>query len=225
MTLSFSHYLLEGYIEFHENIVPVMVIEDPKTFGNFISELSTQINGGEGKAILAEDLKVLAFSKEVEIITDPILADINSHKITNKLLTVLREKAMESENFIATQEIKSQISKYAEQIVFSSDLPICYDDEIEISSLFKGLSIKISNDGLCLAEKMIEYVRILQMLLGIKLVIFANLKCYLNEDDLGRFYQLVGYLKINVILLENIVRGKIDGEEMYIIDRDLCRIC
>ena len=66
MNLAYSEYGLN--IEFKENVVNHLVIENQDLLTQIVSELYGQCNGSDGEFILSDETKELKIEKEVSIV-------------------------------------------------------------------------------------------------------------------------------------------------------------
>lgn len=72
-------------LEFRENEVQVITIENREYFSAFLQNLYNQSQGSEGDIILSEGEKILSLNKVAEIVWNPFSVDINNKKILGKL--------------------------------------------------------------------------------------------------------------------------------------------
>ena len=84
------------FIEFIENQVATLVIENQKVFSEFVQNLNQQINGDEGDLILSDEDKELSFSKQAVLVTNPFTLNCNEKRIVNKLYKELQDTTNET---------------------------------------------------------------------------------------------------------------------------------
>ena len=66
------HPSIMHHIEFQENSIQIIVVENPHLFYDYANDLYTQCNmGGEGSFILSEQDKEMTLSKVACMITSP----------------------------------------------------------------------------------------------------------------------------------------------------------
>ncbi len=218
-----THSIFSEPLKFQENQINVLILESPTVFTGLIEELISQYNGQEGRFVLSEKFKPINIAKSMDIITDMISLDINSRKIITKLHNLLQDKTL-NEYFTETIEIKGAIARYMDSITANSDVPLTYNDDIDICSLFKATDVKIDSIYDNLAEKITDYLLFCRDMLKVKCFVFINLKCFISPENLIELYKMIGYNKIQVLLFENTQRPKLNGERLRIIDKDLCEI-
>ena len=220
MKLVYARYGLQ--IDMKENRVDTLVIENPFAMVELVSQLWEQSNGGEGDFILSFD-KTLKIEKNMEVILNPFSLDFNNRKITSALYGVLEETA--NSYVLEKAEINSSCIQVLEQILLSqSYMGIEYELDFAWNELFKLYGVKITKDYSSLLEKLIEYIKIMATLCGVRVICLVNIKCYLNSEELLELIRNVHYNKIQLVLVESQEAEKIADENIYIIDKDNCLI-
>ena len=68
------------------------------------------------------------------------------------------------------------------------------------------------------------YFFVLSELLGKKLLIFVNIRSYLENDQIRELMKNAVYNEISLLFIENIQRDFSKDEKYYIIDKDNCEI-
>lgn len=222
MRLSYS--LFETPIIFNENQVNVVVIENQKAFTDFAMALRIKCDGGEAECSLFKNFEEVKFDKFADVVTDIITLDCNNKKIISRLYSKLNEIAFQEENYTLTLEMLSKINEYLLTITNSLPCEINFDENIELGVLFKGVSLRVDMYDGSLLDKLCNYIEMMNEFCKVEVFIFINLKSFFNVQELAEFYKFVNYKKINVLLVENVCRDSIDGENIKIIDNDLCEI-
>ena len=95
-------------------------------------------------------------------------------------------------------------------------------DTLEVSKLFRFYLDQPDE----IMERVTEYCKAKVMSEKIKLIIFVNLHCFFDSNELSAIFTQLGYDHIPVLLLENRIQNsdKTELEDIYIIDKDLCEI-
>lgn len=219
------HPDINYHIVFNENIVNVIVVENPKIFRGFIEELVRQCAGEEGSFLLSDCEEEIEISKNVELVIDCFNLDFNQKKILNKVYNYLKHLSMGDKYYLKTSEIQMTIFRYLEELISSSEHPLVYAADLDIISIFKSADLKIETNYDTLLEKLVDYINIVQEYCGMSCIIFVNLKTYLAEEELKQLYVYASYKKIHIMLLEGRLYNEIlDLEKVFILDNDLCEI-
>ena len=75
-----------------------------------------------------------------------------------------------------------------------------------------------------LLEHLIRYIKLVVKLLGVKLIIFVNLRSYLSDRQFMGLIQEIKYQEIKALFIENQEKACMEGVMRYSIDRDGCEI-
>lgn len=220
------HPYIERQIIFDESKINVLTIENQKLFSEVVQEIISVLNGGNSKFVLSEGMDIINISKVGELCIDIFSCEINSKKAITKLYEILREKSVDEDMHLKTNQILSSIFSYTEDLIFEfGEYELSYNLDTDITNIFKAVDVKFDLSDKTYLEKLLDYVYINSEFLSKKLFIFVNLKSFLLEEELEEFYKMMFYKKINILLLESFEREyKFDCEEYYIIDKDLCQI-
>ncbi len=200
------------------------VIESPELFARYVQELVCQCNGESGSFVLSQNDKIVEMSKYVEIIFNPLGIDINNKKIVNKLYLDLEQLAKQEEMYFQTQQMRQVLVEYLMELEQKSEYILSFQQEIDLSAIFKAVGIKheiIEEDYL---EKLIRYMKVITQVLGIKIIIFINLRSYLIDMQMEQLLKEAIYQEIQVLLVENKERTCLKDAFRYIIDNDKCEI-
>lgn len=222
--MKLSHTEIERCIEFEENKINVLVIENAAFFTEIINELNNQIKKIEGRFVLSRNLKEIKIDRKCELVIDFFNLTFNSSKIKKELYNRLESVSVNEKNYLESNEIKNRIIKFCYEIEDEIDFDLDINEEFTFKDIFKAIKLKINDENFSFSENLIEYMNIFEKFIGIKLFIFVNLKNFLSEKDLELFYQFIFYNKYKVLLIESNDSKKLDQEKKIIIDKDLCEI-
>lgn len=212
-------------IDWAENRVPVLAVEEPRRFRRAVQELIVQADGGRGNFVLSQDGQPLAFSKHCEVITDPLGLELNDRSAQAMLGKWMKATAVSAAHDAQTKEICQQVLHWIEELTRESDEPLIFSREIEWTQLIKACGIQFDGEEGDLPEKILRRMRIAQSYLCKACFIFVNLKRYLSQDELNELYQQAFYRKIRMMLVENpcpVIDARV--ETAWIIDQDDCEI-
>lgn len=207
-----------------ENLVTEWVIESPNLFSRYVQELLQQCEGEDGQFVLSHKEKIIEISKHMEIILDPFRVEINSKKILTKLYTGLDKLAKSEEMYLQTRQIIQSLIEYLLDLEQKSDYFLGFEQEIDLTLLFKAVGIKHEIIEENYFENLIRYIRTVSSVLGIKIIAFVNLRSYLDDVQLECLLKEANYQEIKILLIENQQRTCLKGTFCYIIDSDKCEI-
>lgn len=214
-------------IEFIENRVNLIVIEDKKLFRNYIKEIYNQSidYDDKGRFVLSDNEKEIKLSKEVEVILDYYSLNINNKKTVTKVYNKLKEISLDEDMYIETNKMYSEIIRYIDKIVDISDFPLEFSIDIDIIDVFKISNIKFINDYKDDLEKICNYIEIMTQFIGKNIFVLINFREFFRIEELKELYKFAAYKKIFLVMIENSVNEVCNEyEKVFILDEDICEI-
>ena len=219
------HKNIEKHLEFKENKVNVLVVENNGMLFKLINELQSQIEGKNGTFVLSENGELLNIGKEIELITDVFSLNLNERTSVNRLLNSLTGYTQSAEMINKSRELQMVLNEYLSELTQNEELPVSFADEINMQSLLKALGVEFENEYNSICEKLLVYMRIINRYFQKEVFVLVNLKTFVNEDELKDFYQNAFYEKLNLLLFESTERKSMgNAEEVTVIDEDMCEV-
>lgn len=212
------------FIEFRENRIEQLIIEHPGCFREIVEEMIRQCKGEEGKMTLSDKDKVIDFSGNVLVISDPLNLQRNTKKILSRMYEQMRISIFERSLHQRFYESAAAIEAFAYELDAVSEYAIQYDTNITVQGLLKFLNVKLAEEDQTYPETLSDYLKLVSDLLNIRLIVFVHLKSYLGKEELIQLYQMANYRKIFLLLLESREYEMLEYEHRYIIDSDMCII-
>ncbi len=206
-----------------ENNVRVLVVENPTVLSALIQELRCAVSAGESEWVLSDSNDILPMEKVADLVIDPWSLDLNGKRIKSKLLHYLTDIAQDIhyEEFIKT---RGRLFQYLELISESSSYSLSYNEEFENADLLKWLDVRLDVEAETFLERVVEYVKILGSLCGIRVVFFWGLHAILSPDELQLLYREASYQKVSLVMIESQQGQTLEGEKYTVIDGDCCVI-
>ncbi len=200
------------------------IVESPDLFSKIVQQLQQQINGGSAGFVLSDSEKELDLSKCAEMIINPFAIDFNDKKIQKKLYAELLEISKGEELYLTTQEILNSLNNYFLQLESISGYELETDVEVDMLALFKAMGIQVQDYAADFFETLIQYIKVMADLMKKKLIIFVNIRSYLNDIQIEQVSEIAVYNEIAILFIENIQRDFSKQRRYYIIDKDGCEI-
>ena len=224
MKLVHPDYILQ--ILLAEGSINSLVIENPTQFFKYLEELYTQINSQEGSFVLSEEGSILKISKYIHFIESPFSIDINQKSVLNKILNLLKDEIMSSNEIETFYHINTKLSEMIDSASEAIGFSLQYEEIPDILNLLKVMNIKLAqNKSEHLVETLIDYLKIVSQILGTKIIVFANMNSYLNADDMTFLKEIAMYEKLTLLFIDNCEPKCYNiYDNKYIIDADLCEI-
>lgn len=209
-------------IEFKEDEIYTVVVENKKEFYKLTNELINQSRGEEGKFVLSNK-KILNLKRDLEVITDIYNLDLNSTKSKNKLYKFLN---IEKESYMEKMlEIDSKIYEFILSLENDLDLDIDYDLEIDYTNIYKSIDLRFYEESNSFIEKLINYLNVYVDLFNIDNFVLINMKTFLDKNSFKNLFQYKLNKEINLIFIESEeIRFNSKYDKIYIIDKDLSEI-
>lgn len=210
-------------MELNENQVQLLVIENEKIFADITEQFLKFENNEETELVISEKDKLLQFHKIGQVVINPFGLSVNERKIIQKLYSEI-ESYVQEDWIAETAELHGKIVAYIETIIQKIPYNITFDLEENFQGLMKNYGVRLEEDEGTLVEKLINYVKVIHSLAGIRIVVFIGLQLYLSREELVLFYEFCAYEKVFLIMIENVLKNKINSEKVCIIDQDCCII-
>ena len=218
------HPEIEGQILIDTKKPCLWVIESPSRLSKVLQELIIQVEGKEGNFVLSEKEREYDIAKCVEVIVNPFAVNINDKKILNRLYNELSELAYGESLYLETQEMLSGLQSYFFRVEQESIYTLGLDEIIDISLIWKLLGVKFESCAEDFFETIIQYIKVISMIMKRKLVVFVNLCSYLTEIQVKQLLETANYEEISILFIENTERTFSNESVKYIIDSDECEI-
>lgn len=159
----------------------------------------------EAFTIWGDDGEELSYSNSILLASDPLRLPWDSSELSGRLLTRMEAMLMKDEESRAIfEEYGSLLNGFATQLTFQVEGEYGFAVEWDIKRYLKsfGFGIERGED--------LPYIDSLNMFIDFahdmsleKVLVFINLKTFLNEKDFKRFLERVFFHKIKVLMIEN----------------------
>lgn len=211
----------ENNLNLNDNEVLVIEIENKKYFYRFLNDLNKISKGINSDEILFfKNNKELNINNKITIISDYFNLEFNTKKSINDLNKYINENITEENKYILFKNYEKILKTY-KKIINDIDIPLLVDETLNIENLTKMVNIKI-NEKNELLENLLLLIDIEKIMNNSELIIFVNLKQYLNKLELEELYKYAIYNQINILLIDSQCYGTtMNFEKKLIIDDNL----
>lgn len=120
--------------------------------------------------------------------------------------------------------VSSELLQFMEAMTATVPYQLSTETDLDIMALLKAYDVKIAVDGENPLERLIDYLRALSSICGIRVFVMLNLKHFFTEDQVAQLYEFCFCSKIFLINLEGQENYILPEERCVIIDRDFCFI-
>lgn len=215
---------IETVLDCSENKICTVVVENQRMLYNIIEDIERQIQGLEGESVLSEDNKILRMDKYAEQLMQFMPFDLNKKTLINRIVSYMQKIAVDEIHYEKTREFLAAWEKYCYDLEF--ELPVSLEfTKVNIESLLKSSGITISDDYDSLAEKVLDYIHLVECFECKKLFILVNMRSFVGNEEMQEFINNAVSRHYEVVLLDNREYPLLKNEKRYIIDADMCEIC
>ena len=209
-------------LEIDEQSISVIQVKDIKLFRKILDNINQKINEIENNEIFILDDKEgeISFSKEVFILFDLFNIDFSSKKILTKMYNKIQDTLNQDEEIEFVDklvEVRSVLVRHANELPFNYKIK----EEIKLIDVLKLFEFKIDEQSYqSILEKLELFIDILSTLNISRFLIIPNLKDYLIEEEIIYLYKYSLYNNINLIIIQNDEKEKLEYERKLIIDEN-----
>lgn len=215
--------LFSQLMVFREDNVVSIVIENQKCFYGLIEDISLQMEGNRGQAVLSKDNVPIPFSKNAELIQCFVPFTANNKALLGKIAAEMERTGMDEAHYLKTQTILSEIERYVMELAFDLACEVTAD-KLSLASILKACSITIAETGSTNHERILDYMILVRELERDKLFVFVNMRSYFSDEGMEAFISSVLDHKLKVLLIESSERARLPHEQRLTIDADWCEI-
>ena len=212
---------LENDIEFIDGYVNVIEIENKKYFYRIINDFYKINNDGISDNIkLFNNINEVNVSNKFNIILNYFDFEFDSKKCSNDIAKYLIQEIDDSDKSNIINQYNLLIKK-VNKVVSKVDLPLLINNTIDINTIIKNIKIEIDQKEELL-DNLFLIIDLEKTLSTNRILIFVNLKQYLNKVELEELYKYSIYNNIKIVLIDaQCYGGTLNYENKLIIDSNL----
>lgn len=199
-----------------------LVIEAPEIFERSVVGLHSSFVGISEDVVIDDGEKV-DLGKICDMIFTPFDLSFDKKDIQRKLYNTLSMIA-ETDFGGEYAEVQSAVLRLIDSLVQSSDYDVKIGDFPDIKSYFKLFDISIRNPEGSFASKLIEYIVTVHELTGKRIFLLINCEAYIDDASYAHISKTARYYNLFIVFVARHQIDLIKGENIYIIDSDLCEI-
>ena len=214
----------ENEIQFDEEHINVLTINNSKCFSHIIGILNDKINGIESNEIFLLDEKnqEIKIDRKVHMALDVFNIDYNSRKILNKIYDIIAENIEKNQDYKVGKMVIN-LRNYIIQEINELPFEFIMKSELEIPEILKLYNLKIDDVNYTnILEKVEILIDIISTLKIADILIIPNLKLFLSDDELVELYKYSLYNNVKLLLIERNNKKQLKYERNIIIDENFC---
>lgn len=213
---------IDNEIQLENDKINVIEIENKKYFYKFVMDLYSISEGIETNNIFffSDNIKELNYAGKIELIFNYFDFDFNSKKYINDISKIILSTVNDEQKVSIIKQYNKLVNLY-NKILINIDLPLTINNDDSMDNINKIMKFKIDakND---LLENILLLIDLEAVIKHNKILIFINLKQYLNKNELIELYKYSIYNQIQIILIDSQSYGTtLDYEKKLIIDNNL----
>ena len=214
----------ENEIQFDDEHINVLTINNSKCFSHIIGILNDKINGIESNEIFLLDEKnqEIKMDKKAYIVLDIFNIDYNSRKVLNKIYDIIAENIEKNQDY-EVEKMVMQLRNYIIQEINELPFEFVMKSELEIPEILKLYNLKIDDvNYTSILEKVEILIDIISTLKVTDILIIPNLKLFLSSEELVELYKYSLYNNVKLLLIERNNEEQLKYEKNIIIDENFC---
>lgn len=217
----------EQDIEFEENQINILKIENANLLCNILENINDNVNGISTNEVILLDEKeeITKMEDKIYILLDIFNIEYNSKKILNKIYKQISEKIKLNEDY-ELETLSLKIRKYLTTEINEMPFEFIMKNELDIEDILKLFNLKIDETTYqTLLERLEFLINVLSTLKIAEILIIPNIKLYLNEKEIIELYKYSLYNNIKLLIIErNLNQTKLKYEKIYYIDSEFDEI-
>lgn len=213
---------LDNIIEIRDDLITTIEVENKKYFYRIIKNLYDVEKGilSENVAFFDENRKELNRNGKIKIYTNYFELQLNSNKVTNEMTKYFSNLLLEEDKLAIQKQYKKLVNLY-KKFLNNVDIPLIVEENNSIDSILKQLKVSFNvQDNLL--DNLLLILDVEHVFQFNNLLIFVNLKQYLNKVELVELYKYAIYNKVKIMLIDSQSYGCTQNyEKKLIIDENL----
>lgn len=207
-------------VDFENKRIKLLIIENRHLYRATVLDLAEE--NGDELFVFSENSTLIDFGKKIRFINDVLTFPFADKKLMTKINSDL-EKSANTIYYSELCTIREACLLLCNQLAQDHDFDFEFCDNIETMSLIKLFSFSPKEDSSDSLERLLRFIKLLNMYMGIKCYVVKNLYSYFSDEELEEFYSNLEALGVNMVILENTVPEKISSKvQPVIVDNDLC---
>ena len=201
-----------------------IVVESPHIYDSMIMDLYRQMNREEERWDLLQNEDLLVLDKYCDLLMSP--ADLHFHKkeIQKELIPEIVREIESSEKFEDLLEQHGDFVQMMSQLCEQYKYPLECDFDFCLKEYLKQYKVTLADMEGSALEKLLEYIPVVQELMGKTVFFLHGYSDYLTEDDFRHLQKWVKYQEYYIVFLGSRQLSLKEDTNEYIIDLDLCEI-
>ncbi len=216
-----AHPQMDTLFDFSGDGINTLVIEAPSFFRQFLQDISLQVSGLEGKAVLSQNNMPITFSKFAEVLDSFLSFEISKKSLVSKLQARLEAEALNERNYVRTMQLLGEVEQFIQELSFELPCTVACD-KISIGGVIRSAGIEILDDYGDDLEHILDYMELTRELERDKLFVLVNLRSFYRDEEIAPFFRSILDHSLSVLLVDSVSKALLPLEKRVTVDADLC---
>lgn len=207
----------ENDVVFYNTYINTLEILNKKAFYQFLKDINNL--NDQDNILFFDNNEPINMDNKIFIIYNFINFDFNTKKITANILNIINNN-MDEKDKDKINNLYNKLKDIYTHLLDNIDINLEIQEEFKIEDISKLMKPKINTKN-NLLENILLLIDIESELNLDKLVVFVNLKSYLENEELIELYKYSLYKDIKILLVDNHNYSTNNIEKKLQIDEDL----
>lgn len=189
----------------------------------FLYTILIDIRNFDNEKILYYNNDIIDVSKHSIFIDNILSLELNNKKSLTQMYKLIEKDCIgENEKEIFAM-INSYYMKLIDSISLQYDIPLTYNDNLEIHDIISIASLKCRENS-DFFDNLISFIKSTKLSNNFCILFSLNLLDFLTNEEILLFKKEIEYLNITIINISSHIYSN-NVDKNIIIDEDLCEIC
>lgn len=204
--------------------ISTLVIENIELFRIIVEDINKErLKEVNDFKLYNDNYEEIDINKNIILINNLILLDLNERVILNSLYKEVKEEIMVN-YYKEFDKLEKDINEFIKNAIFNNNYNLTYDCSLNIEDLLKISSLKFNQED-NIIDKFLSYLDLVKDYLKIKTIILINSRNYFTDEEYKNLFEEVKRKDISLLFIENYNnRVSFSAEKLYIIDSNLCEL-
>lgn len=222
--ITLTHPRIETEIQLDREHLYEIVIESPVFLRKFLLSLERQICDDEPFLQAYEKGKPVLLSKKAVLVHSPLFFENDDKKITTAIQKDVISK-IGDEAKTQFVDLMKKINEWLESVVINYDLPITYENDLEMSSFLKAFSLGSEEIRDSPVENVTSRIKRISLVGKRSIFFFLNARDFFTSEEIGFIFHELALSEVEMVLLSSHESGeRMSFERKIIIDKDLAEL-
>lgn len=204
--------------------ISTLVIENIELFRIIVEDINKErVKEVNDFKLYNDNYEEIDINKNIILINNLILLDLNERVILNSLYKEVKEEIMVN-YYKEFDKLEKDINEFIKNAIFNNNYNLTYDCSLNIEDLLKISSLKFNQED-NIVDKFLSYLDLVKDYLKIKTIILINSRNYFTDEEYKNLFEEIKRKDISLLFIENYNnRVSFLDEKLYIIDSNLCEL-